>query len=155
VSNAAPQAAAPAGAAPGAAGANNAGEAVVSDRKAGAIQRARELGLKDGKAGNKAHFDELKAWPEEVNSGLSEMDPASRQAFFYAARSVLQRRLDRVRHRGARQSKPLRRLRAVAVCPGREHPGDTRYNRGPRSSFDWWLIRRDRGEPLILEHDHE
>jgi hypothetical protein len=78
VSNGATQAAAPANPAPGPAGALTAGEAVQRDKNAAALQRARDLGLKDGKDRNKAHVDDLKTWPEVDTSGLSANEASSR-----------------------------------------------------------------------------
>jgi hypothetical protein len=43
-----------------------------------ALQRARELGMKDGKSGKPVHIDEIRAWPEVQSAGLSEVEAGAR-----------------------------------------------------------------------------
>jgi hypothetical protein len=53
-----------------------AGQMVEGDKKAAAIQRARDWGLKDGKAGKVSDIKEIQAWP--IVTGL---DPVARGPF--------------------------------------------------------------------------
>jgi hypothetical protein len=53
-----------------------AGERVAEDKKNAAIERARQWGLKDGKAGKISDMTEINTWP-----GMADMDPVARGPF--------------------------------------------------------------------------
>ena len=53
------------------------------DKKAAALERARVLGMQDGKVGKPLHEREIPTWPELQTAGLTEAEAAGRMTLLH------------------------------------------------------------------------